>query len=253
MINALKTNLHILCLILMVAVFILCKIPYLSLPYYWDEAWVYGPALRIMEAQHLSIMPDALPVEYSRGHPLLFHFTGALWLRVFGTSLFSSHAFALTVSIALLFFVFYFCTQVFSKETGLIACFFILLQPIFQAQSVLVLPEIMLALFSLMTVFYFLKEKWFGYVIAGICAVFTKETGIVLFAVVGLWHLTDSFFLQKEKLNFVRFILKSFLLLIPLALFAIFLVIQKKEMDGIFFRIIFIPLFQILLKSLKTS
>jgi 4-amino-4-deoxy-L-arabinose transferase-like glycosyltransferase len=215
--------------------FIIIKIPYLNLPYYWDEAWVYGTAIRFMEANHLSIMPDALPVYYSRGHPLLFHFIGALWLRIFGNSLLSSHIFALTVSIALLLMVYFFCKKFFTHKIGLIACFFIILQPIFLTQSVLVLPEIMLALFSLMTIFYYLKGKWIGYIIAGSCALYTKETGIATIAAIGFLFLINSIFLNKDKFSFLQFIYKSFIVLIPVILFGIFLIIQKKSNGWYFF------------------
>jgi 4-amino-4-deoxy-L-arabinose transferase-like glycosyltransferase len=235
MIKAIKANLYFISLFLLLVLFIIIKIPYLNLPYYWDEAWVYGPALRIMEANHLSIMPDSLPVYFSRGHPLLFHFIGTSWLRIFGTSLLSSHIFALTVSIALLLMVYYFCKEFFSQKIGLIACFFIMLQPIFQAQSVLVLPEIMLALFSLMTIFYFLKGKWIGYITAATCALYIKETGIIAIAAVGFWFLINQFFVKKEKINLSQFILRSFILLIPILLFCIFLIIQKKSNGWYFF------------------
>ncbi|MFA4853543.1 MAG: hypothetical protein WC599_13585, partial [Bacteroidales bacterium] len=113
-----KPCIYSILLIILVIAFIIIKIPYLSLPYYWDEAWVYGPALRIMESHKLSLLPDALPVYYSRGHPLFFHFMGALWLRIFGTSLVASHIYALFISIALLISVYIFCKQLFSKEVG---------------------------------------------------------------------------------------------------------------------------------------
>ena len=64
-------------------IFIIFKLPHLSLPYYSDEAWSYIPAIHMMETNGLSMLPDALPPDVSRGHPLLFYFLGALWMRVF--------------------------------------------------------------------------------------------------------------------------------------------------------------------------
>ena len=77
-----KKNIHLITVILAIIAFIIYKMPHLSLPYYWDEAWVYGPAVRLMEQTGLSLLPDALPVYYSRGHPLLFHFLGASWIKI---------------------------------------------------------------------------------------------------------------------------------------------------------------------------
>ena len=203
MLKHLKQHIYLILLLILVIVFIVAKIPYLSLPYYWDEAWVYGPAIRIMEAHKLSLLPDALPVYYSRGHPLLFHFLGALWMRVFGTSLTASHLFALMVSVALIVMVFIFCKNLFSKETGLIACLFLVLQPIFQAQSVLLLPEVMVSLFSLMTLYFFIKEKWWWYILSATLVLYTKETGIVAVGATGLWFLIDMFILKRNEFKSV--------------------------------------------------
>jgi hypothetical protein len=264
-----KLSVYYILLLALVILFIIFKIPYLSLPYYWDEAWVYGPAIRIMEAHKLSLLPDALPVYYSRGHPLLFHFLGALWMRVFGTSLTASHLFALSISIALLVFVFVFCKNLFNKETGLIACLFLVLQPIFQAQSVLLLPEVMVSLFSLMTLYYFIKEKWGWYMLSATLVLYTKETGIVAVGTVGLWFLLEVFFLKRSEFSIYKiqvpnskpkipkktlgawglrlktwvllrspmlkyFILRSLILIVPLLLIGVFLLIQKK-MNGWYF------------------
>ncbi|MBI2271220.1 MAG: glycosyltransferase family 39 protein, partial [Bacteroidetes bacterium] len=222
-------------LLLIIVAFIIVKIPYLSLPYYWDEAWVYGSAIRAMEAAHISLLPDALPVHYSRGHPLLFHFTGALWLRVFGTSLMASHIFALLISVALIVSIYYFVKNIFSKRASLLACLFIVLQPIFLAQSVLVLPEIMLSLFSLLTLYFFIQQKWIGYLITGTLALYTKETGIVAIAAAITCQLTDILFLKRKedvlKSKLAGLLITTF----PLALITFFFIIQKQVNGWYFF------------------
>ncbi|MFA4852137.1 MAG: glycosyltransferase family 39 protein [Bacteroidales bacterium] len=230
-----KPCIYSILLIILVIAFIIIKIPYLSLPYYWDEAWVYGPALRIMESHKLSLLPDALPVYYSRGHPLFFHFMGALWLRMFGTSLVASHIYALFISIALLISVYIFCKQLFSKEVGIIACLFLMLQPVFQAQSVLVLPEVMLSLFSLLTIFFFTRGNWLGYIISATLALYTKETGIVVIASVGLWFLIETLMLKRKEFQFKQFLLRSATLLTPLVLIAIYFILQKQTNGWYFF------------------
>lgn len=228
MIKIIKDNLYLAGLLVMIIIFVIIKIPFLDFPYYWDEGWVYGPAVRIMEANHLSILPNALPVYYSRGHPLLFHFLGALWLRIFGADVASSHVFALTVSVFLIFAVFYFCKKIFSEKTGLLACFLLMLQPMFMVQSVLVLPEIMLSLFSLMTIYFFLKEKWGAYIFAATCALFTKETGITPVISIGIIFLATSLSSGNKYSNINQFLLKSLILIIPVIIFFIFLLIQKS-------------------------
>jgi hypothetical protein len=74
------------------------KIPHLYIPHFWDEAWSYSPAVQYMFEHKLGLLPSALPAEYSKGHPLLFFFLSASWMRIFGDSLVSKHSFALLVS-----------------------------------------------------------------------------------------------------------------------------------------------------------
>ncbi len=235
MLKYIKSKIFYILLVILILVFIILKIPYLSLPLYWDEAWVYGPAIRIMEANKLSMLPDALPVYFSRGHPLFFYFTGALWLRIFGTSLIAIHTFALSISIAFIISVFVFCKKIFSEQVGVIACLFLMLQPIFQAQSVLILPEVMVSLFSLLTIYFFIKENWIGYIVSATLVLFTKETGIVAVASCGIWFLAEMLILKSKEFNLKKFLLRSLILIIPLILISFFFVLQKQINGWYFF------------------
>src|SRR5271170_3215814 len=89
-------------LFLVLIVFILCKIPHLHYPYYWDESWPYAVAIRDMYLHGVSLMPTAIDPELSRGHPLFFHAIAAIWMHIFGNSHISMHSFALTISVLFL-------------------------------------------------------------------------------------------------------------------------------------------------------
>jgi 4-amino-4-deoxy-L-arabinose transferase-like glycosyltransferase len=169
-------------LALMCAVFLLFKLPYVELPYYWDEAWVYAPAVQKMAASGLSLAPDAIPPELSRGHPLLFHFFAAAWVSVFGNSPAAAHSFALLVSMLLLLVVYRSAARIFSPAAGLAAVLLICVQPVFFAQSGLLLPEIMLALFLLLALQAYTENKWVVYLLAASAAILTKESAVALFA-----------------------------------------------------------------------
>nr|HMU05546.1 hypothetical protein [Saprospiraceae bacterium] len=77
----------------------LLRAQYIDIPFYWDEAWVYAPGIRHMMDSGPSLLPDAIPEFYSRGHPLLFYFLGGIWLKIFGTSFVAYHTFPLTISV----------------------------------------------------------------------------------------------------------------------------------------------------------
>ncbi len=171
---------HFIILIAGLIGFVIFKIPHLSLPYYWDEAWVYGPAVRLMAQNGPGLLPDALPVHYSRGHPLLFHFLASGWLKIFGNTITVSHSFALFVSVVLIITLYYTGSKLFDKNVALASVLLLLMQPIFLAQSGLVLPEVMLALFVLLSIFFFLKQKPVLYFISATLMLFTKETGVAI-------------------------------------------------------------------------
>ncbi|MEA3444862.1 MAG: glycosyltransferase family 39 protein [Bacteroidota bacterium] len=173
-------NLNVIIVLLATLAFVIFKIPHLTLPYYWDEAWVYGPAVRLMAQNGLSLLPDGLPVHYSRGHPLLFHFLAAGWLKIFGNTITASHVFALFISLLLIVALYVTGTKLFDKKTALASVLLLLMQPIFLAQSALVLPEVMLALFVLLSVYFFLKQKMLLYFFSATFMLFTKETGVAI-------------------------------------------------------------------------
>lgn len=214
-------------------VFVVFKIPHLSLPYYWDEAWVYGPAIRMMEAKGLSLLPDALPVYYTRGHPLFFHFLGAAWLKIFGNSVTVSHLFPLLVSVALIFLVYLFGRDIFqSAQAGFLAAFVLVLQPVFLAQSGLLLPEVLLAFLSLLALYFFLKEKYGLYLLTASLALLTKESGVILVATVSAWTLMDVYG-HRNRFAAGPWIRRLGIAALPVVPLLVFLFIQKR-MNGWF-------------------
>ncbi|MFO7370925.1 MAG: glycosyltransferase family 39 protein [Bacteroidales bacterium] len=215
---------YLLLTLVVIAGFFIAKLPYLHLPFFWDEAWVYGPAVRLMANTNLSIMPDALPVGLSRGHPLLFHFLNAAWIRIFGDSLVVIHLFNLLIACALVFAIYLFGKYLFSERVGFASAFIFCLQPVFLAQSTLVLPETMLALFSLVALYGYLKNNYFIYFIFASAAVLTKETGIAVILACEILTLINGF--KDAKANFWHFVLKITKMALPLIPLMAFLIIQ---------------------------
>ncbi len=235
MLDYLKNNPFLTGLLVIIIIFIGVKIPYLSLPYYWDEAWVYGPAIRTMEATKLGILPDSLPPELSRGHPLLFHFLGAAWMKLFGTTVTSGHVFALLISVLLLVAVYFFGKKIFlSPKAGFTAAFVLAMQPVFLAQSGLLLPEVMLALFSLLTFYFYLDNKRVLYVIAGILTLFTKESGVIIIATLLLWTLLETLFADDGK-KWKKFFVRSLVIALPLLPFIAYFIYQNMTLGWFFF------------------
>ena len=64
----------------------------------WDEIWVYAPALTEMAEIGPTLLPGVLDAELSRGHPLLFHFLGGVFINLFGDELTTFRLYALLIS-----------------------------------------------------------------------------------------------------------------------------------------------------------
>lgn len=165
---------------LIIVAFVIVKLNHIGVSFFWDESWVYAPALRIMAENGPSLIPDAIPLEYSRGHPLLFHFLGGVWIKIFGPSNSSMHLFALSISIGFLLIARQFLSRLFSHNIAFWVLLILCFQNIFLAQSSMVLPEMLLATLSLGAVyFYWAKNKWLYFIMAAL-AILTKETGILV-------------------------------------------------------------------------
>ncbi|MDR3681346.1 MAG: glycosyltransferase family 39 protein [Flavipsychrobacter sp.] len=192
---------------LVVVIFVVCKIPHLYYSFYWDESWSYEPAIRLMYEHGPSLMPNAIDINYSRGHPLLFYFCTAAWMKIFGPSAFSQHAFALLLFVLLIISVYEVCRHLFNKRTALLTLAIFPLQVIFFVQSTMLLPEIMVALLSLLSIYFYSTRRHVLTFVSLIALLFTKESGMVTGLLLGVDATIKLFTttkLLKERLaNFL--------------------------------------------------
>lgn len=210
------------------------KLPQLNVPYFWDEAWVYAPAVQEMYKNGLGLLPSFLPPELSRGHPLLFHFLGALWLKIFGVGFTSTHSYPLFISVLLLFAVYNLGKTFFSPAVGFSASLLLAVQPVFLSQSAMLLPEVMMALWTVLTLQAYLKEKKIVFIVFATLMLLTKESGIVLLTALGCWVLFENAYLKKKKVWDKEIIMSSLLLAVPVCLVSVFFIIQYFQ-NGWFF------------------
>lgn len=173
-----------LALVGLVAIFWVYKLPDLTLPYFWDEVAVYARAALYLHDHTLGLLPADLPASLSRGHPLLLAFVFALSFRIFGATPLVAHVSMLVISTALLSSVWWMVRKRWSPRLAVVAAALLLVQPLFVAQSTLVLPEVPLALACLWTLYGCAEGK---YGVTGLSlgiALFLKESALVLDLVV---------------------------------------------------------------------
>lgn len=189
------------------------------LPFFWDELGVYSQSALYMADHDLSILPASVPDNISRGHPLIATFLYSIGFKVLGTKLWV----AKFSSILIYFVGILYCFRTIRLFTNPFWAFLlslvIFIQPIFIAQSLMILPELLLASLTIIALFYYLKENYIPCIIAICLAVLTKESGLVLPIAFGLTHLV----LTRKKLQSLS------LFGIPIAVFGLFLVIQKMQ------------------------
>lgn len=212
-----------------IVLFAASRTGYLNLPFYWDEAWSYATAVFTMAGNKLAILPGNADPELTRGHPLVFYFLAAAWVKVVGTKLAVVHLFPLLIAVILLMAVFFTSIKLFNRQTAMAAMVMLTLQAIFLAQSTQLLPEVMLALWTILTTYAYFGNRWGLFVVFSVLLVMTKETGMVLIGVLFLDKLLfERFFLHhedaKRKISLMR---ELIIMMIPVLVFIFFMIMQK--------------------------
>jgi len=211
-------------LAVLLLVFFLAKIAHIYTPLFHDELGVYGQALFYMLDHGSSMVPDGMPTVLSRGHPAFFVYFLSLFTSLFGGTAAAAKFVILLLSLGTLATTYFLGKEMVNKKVGLLAAILLAFQPVFFAQSTMVLPEVMLALLGLLSVLFYLKDRYWLYFIFASLVILTKETGIVLFAGVALneWY-KDRF---RISLGLIGRGLKWSA---PISCFILFLIVQKQQ------------------------
>jgi hypothetical protein len=216
---------------LVLIVFFFLKLEDCQLPYYWDELGVYSQASLYMYDHTPSLLPGDIPEVLSRGHPLLFMFVYACFFKLFGTSVLAVHIFTCLISILFLVVSYRIAERFFSPDVALLSSVLLIVQPLFFAQSVFVLPEIMLGVFSLLSIYFYLDKKiWTSSIFAAL-ALLTKETAIVLPLVI---MVMQGIRYYKKEINGKKLFSELLIVFLPYYIFGLFIIVQRIQ-NGWFF------------------
>ncbi len=166
-------------LILVALVFVVIRIPYLDTLLFWDEIGVYGRGIYYMLDGTVSMHPSALDPVISRGHPLLFTYLYAAVARMVGEDIVVLRSLSLLFSFLLLL-----TPLLFVRERGwrwsVVCTVLIGVQPILAAQSIAVLPELLVTLLSIVLIWAYLGRRLILYFLVGSALVLIKETAIII-------------------------------------------------------------------------
>ncbi len=214
-------------LFLVLCIFTLLKIDHLSIAFYWDESWVYAPAIKMLYQHGVSILPNAIPVDFSRGHPLLFHAAYVLWMKVFGPSNYAMHSFALGISLSLVVVLFRSMYLLFGRYLAWFSVVLLLTCKVFFVESAFVLNDIALGLFALLSIFSYSRQRYFLTAFYLTILVFIKESGMVAVLVIAL---DIAIGLTLKHISFREAIRRAISISIPCLFLVVFFISQKITM-----------------------
>ncbi len=198
-----------------------------QLPYIWDELGVYSRGAIHLYDNKLSLLPNAIPDELSRGHPILVPFYFALWFKIFGCYPLVAHIAAACINTAAFVFVYHILKKYINVWLAAAAAFMIFLQPFILAQSTLVLPEIPLFFATAAATYFFISNRYWLTSLFLILALQIKESALILplaFYISYLW--------VNRKFELIP-LLQVFIL--PVLSFALFILIQKLQRGYYFY------------------
>ncbi len=177
-----------------------------------------------MVTNGLSILPNTIGTDLSRGHPLLFHFIAGLWATLFGATNTSLHTFSLLLATILLILVYFVGSKLGSTQIGMAALLLIGLNEMFLAQSTIFLPEIALAISLLLAAWAYINRNIAGYIAAATCSLFIKESAVVFIIALICWHVISVLLANPHGKPQARWIWITIILspLIPAFLFLLY-------------------------------
>ncbi|NQU84595.1 MAG: hypothetical protein HQ541_02425 [Mariniphaga sp.] len=219
--------------VLPVIVFLIIKIPHLSLQFFWDEAWSYYPAVYKMFESGPGLLPGALPLNVAKGHPLFFFFLNSSWMLLVSDNLILIKLLPLVVSTSLLIYSYYFLKKHFTLFAANIGITILSVQSLILAQATLVLPEMLVTLFLIICLDAFFSKKFLLFAISGTLMVLTKETSIVFVSMFIMFYFFKWLFNSKKgNYKFSKLIF----LVIPLVMYSGYLILHYFEFESYFYK-----------------
>jgi 4-amino-4-deoxy-L-arabinose transferase-like glycosyltransferase len=121
------------------------------------------------------------------------------------------HILVLILSLGSILLVYCIGKEIFEEKRGMMAALFFSLSPSYFFYQNFLLTENPVLFIGLLSVWLFLKQKYFFSGMVGTLAFFTKFTQIIPLGILGMGALVDSYFTRKPK-QFVRWLIGSLII-----------------------------------------
>jgi hypothetical protein len=208
---------------------ILVKLPTLDTPAYWDEMGWLGQAYWLSEGSLHRAIPGLRPAAAFWGHPPGLHLILATLGKVFGVSLNTAHALIAVFAALGVCATFLLARYWHGTRTAWLAAFFLLLSPVYLAQSGMFLADVPVTALGALATYFVLKGRYGPYVACASCMVLLKETAIALVVALLLYRFVVlNPFRQARLRDVARYSA-------PLAVIGAFILLQKATTGHFFF------------------
>jgi 4-amino-4-deoxy-L-arabinose transferase-like glycosyltransferase len=207
--------------VFLVLAVIALKLPVLHTPYYWDEAFAYfNPSLWLSSHEFVDAFPGRHPAEMFFGHPPLLYLIMACLFKVFGHAPVVAHVPIIMFAAMGVLYTYKLGDLLFGRDIGIGAAVVLFSSPLYFTQSGMFLGDIPVAACSVATVYYYLRNNSFRYLLLGTSAVLIKEHAALLILILVLY---DHFNLSGQVVTLRRKFIHAF----PLCILGIFFLLQK--------------------------
>lgn len=171
----------------------LAHLPYLRLPYFWDELGQFVPAALDIDRDGAWIPHSTVPNAHP---PAVMAYLALVW-RTFGYSIAATRSAMLALASLAVFFTFLLGWDINrARAPALIAALFLLCDPLFYTQGMTAQLDMPAMLFTVLALVLFLRGRHAAAAVACTALVLAKETGIILPLIFGL-----VLFLERSRLN----------------------------------------------------
>jgi hypothetical protein len=151
--------------------------------------------------------------------PPLYYICLHGWMKIFGTSEIAIRMLSFLFFLGLCFVVYLIAKHLFDKKTGILAGILTFLNPFLFSYGFEGRMYSILALTSTLSIYFYLKKRWVGLVLATTAALYSHHFALVVVLVEGFWTLVEVLKAKKYSFkNFFRFFwpfLAVFILYIP--------------------------------------
>lgn len=200
---------------------VLIHLPYLDLPFHWDESGQFVPAALDLYQRGLWVPRSATPNVHPPG---LMAYLALVW-KVFGFSVTTTRVAMLALAAAALWVVFLLAIRLSQRVPGAPAFAAVLLvavSPLFYTQAMMAQLDMPAMLLSSAALLLFLKDRIWAAALASVALVLVKETGIVVPLVLAGWLIVE----RRER--------DAAWFLLPVAALAAWLAVLFKATGTIF-------------------